>query len=69
MKYNFEFERIFPLPAACLLIQVEADTMKHAHGFARTKAYKNVEFSTPEPEEILIRGVRLAVKQGNLFEE
>jgi len=72
MKYNIEVERTWPMPVKIILLTVEADTMRQAHGFARTKAYKVDEFKTPEPEEIAIRGIELVEpkpKQGNLFKE
>jgi len=69
-KYNLEVERTYPTPVKIILLTVVADTMKQAHGFGRTQAYLVEEFSTPEPEEISIRGVELVApvpKQGNLF--
>ena len=69
-KYNIEVERTWPMPVKIILLTVEADTMRQAHGFARTKAYKVDEFKTPEPEEIAIRGIELIepkMKQGILL--
>lgn len=69
-KYNLEVERTWPMPVKVILLTIEAETMRQAHGFARTKAYKVEEFATPEPEEIAIRGIELIKpkpKQGNLF--
>jgi len=71
-KYNIEVERTWPMPVKVIPLIVEAETMRQAHGFARTKAYKVDEFAMPEPEEIAIRGVEYVApvpKQGNLFEE
>ena len=73
LKFNIWIERLRPLPAKELSFQgLEAKDMRQAHGFSRTKAYKNKEFATPAPEEIHIWGEEFVApkpKQGNLFEE
>ena len=69
-KYNIEVERTWPMPVKVIPLIVEAETMRQAHGFARTKAYKVDEFAMPEPEEIAIRGTELIepkMKQGILL--
>jgi len=58
------------MPVKIILLTVEADTMKQAHGLGRTQAYLVDEFNTPEPEEIAIRGVKFVKpepKQVGLF--
>ena len=69
-KYNIEVERTWPMPVKVIPLIIDAETMRQAHGFARTKAYKVDEFKTPEPEEIAIRGTELIeskMKQGILL--
>ena len=64
-SYNLEIERTWPMPVKIILLTVEADTMKQAHGLGRTQAYLVDEFNTPEPEEIAIRGVKLLNQSQN----